>query len=299
MKTTISNSLVDRERKIRSITVWSIFANLILMTLKIVSGILVRSYALVADGFHSLSDLATDFVVLISARLSSRPPDETHPYGHKKFDTLATQIVGVVLLGVGFIFIWKAGTHVYRGEVSYPGFLVLVVAGISVFVKEVLFFLTRKISRETHSTALYANAWHHRSDSLSSLAVLFGGIASLLGWGHADHVATIVVGFMIMGVAGKILYDGLIELTEHSADQESIQKIEGLLNQESDVFDWHALRTRRVGGELFVDVHVLVGPELSVRQSHEICVKVEEKIHRELTKPVNILIHIEPHEKEK
>lgn len=299
MKTTISNSLVDRERKIRSITVWSIFANLILMTLKIVSGILVRSYALVADGFHSLSDLATDFVVLISARLSSRPPDETHPYGHKKFDTLATQIVGVVLLGVGFIFVWKAGTHVYRGEVSYPGFLVLVVAGISVFVKEVLFFLTRKISRETHSTALYANAWHHRSDSLSSLAVLFGGIASLLGWGHADHVATIVVGFMIMGVAGKILYDGLIELTEHSADQESIQKIEGLLNQESDVFDWHALRTRRVGGELFVDVHVLVGPELSVRQSHEICVKVEEKIHRELTKPVNILIHIEPHEKEK
>lgn len=293
-----SYSLDERERKIRSITVWSIFANIILMTLKIVSGILIRSSALVADGFHSLSDLATDFVVLVSARLSSRPPDETHPYGHKKFDTLATQVVGVVLLGVGFIFVWKAGMQIYRDEVSYPGFLVLIVAGISVFVKEVLFFLTRKISREAHSTALYANAWHHRSDSLSSLAVLFGGIASLFGWGHADHVATIVVGFMIMGVAGKILYDGLIELSEHSADQESIQKIEDILNQESDVFDWHALRTRKVGGELFVDVHILVNPEISVRESHEICGKVEERIHRELTKPANILIHIEPHEKE-
>jgi cation diffusion facilitator family transporter len=286
----------DREQKIRSITVWGIFVNMFLLALKIFIGVLISSSALVADGFHSLSDLATDFVVLASTRLSSKPPDETHPYGHKRFETLASQIVGLVLLAVGFGFIWKAGTWIFRGEVSYPGFMVLVVAGISVVSKEIIFFLTRKISRETHSSALYANAWHHRSDSLSSGAVLIGGVASLLGWGHADHMATIVVGLMVVGVAGKILYEGLIEITEHSADSETIQKIENILTAERNVIDWHALRTRKVGGELFVDVHIQVNPDISVRKGHEICSKVEKEIQRVLTKPVNILIHVEPSE---
>jgi cation diffusion facilitator family transporter len=284
----------EREAKIRSITVWGIFANIFLVIIKIISGIMINSSALIADGFHSLSDLATDFIVLVSARLSSRPPDETHPYGHKKFDTIASQVMGLLLFAVGIIFIWNAGTRIYRGEVSYPGFMMLVVAGISVFLKEFLFIMTRKVSRETYSATLYANAWHHRSDSLSSVAVLIGGIASLLGWGQADHVATIAVGLMIMGIAGKILYDGLIELSEHSADKESIQKIEDVLNRESAIFGWHALRTRKVGGELFVDVHLVVDSDLSVRDSHQICGKVETKIQQELTKPVNVLIHCDP-----
>jgi cation diffusion facilitator family transporter len=290
------NSQIDRERKIRSITLWGILVNLFLFSIKIFIGVLVGSSALVADGFHSLSDLATDFVVLAGVRLSSRPPDDAHPYGHKRFETLASQIVGFVLLAVGFGFIWRAGTWIFRGVKSYPGFMVLVVAGVSVIAKEIIFFLTRKISRETYSAALYANAWHHRSDSLSSGAVLVGGVASLLGWGHADHMATLVVGLMIMGVAGKILYEGLIEVTEHSADRETIQKIKNILLGEKDVFDWHALRTRKVGGELFVDVHILVDPDISVKQSHEICSKIEDEIQRKLIKPVNVLIHIEPHE---
>lgn len=296
MKTADENLLKAREGKIRSITLWGVLVNILLMAVKIFSGMLIRSTALIADGFHSLSDLATDFVVLAGARLSSRPPDEAHPYGHKRFETLATQIVGLILLIVGFGFIWKASAAVFRGEENFPGGIMLIVAGISVVAKEILFILTRKISRETHSTALYANAWHHRSDSLSSLAVLIGGVASLLGWGYADNVATIVVGLMIIGVAGKILYEGLIEITEHSADKKSIEKISRILSTEQDVLDWHALRTRRVGGELFVDLHVLVDPEISVRDSHVICERVEEKIERELTKPVNVLIHIEPYE---
>jgi cation diffusion facilitator family transporter len=121
-------------------------------------------------------------------------------------------------------------------------------------------------------------------------------MASLLGWGYADRVATVVVGLMIVGVAGKILHEGLIEITEHSADKESIETISKTLSEEKEVLDWHALRTRRVGGELFVDLHLLVDPEMSVRASHVICERVEEKIDRELAKPVNVLIHIEPHE---
>lgn len=297
MKAIDENLLKERENRIRSITLWGILANIFLMAVKIFSGVLIRSSALVADGFHSLSDLATDFVVLAGARLSNRPPDEAHPYGHKRFETLATQVVGLILLVVGFGFIWKASAAIFRGEENFPGGIVLVVAGISVVAKEILFYLTRKISRETHSTALYANAWHHRSDSLSSLAVLIGGVASLLGWGYADNVATVVVGLMIIGVAGRILYEGLIEITEHSADKESIEKIGKILSKEQDVLDWHALRTRRVGGELFVDLHLLVDPEISVRDSHVICERVEDRIDKELKKPVNVLIHIEPYDK--
>jgi cation diffusion facilitator family transporter len=289
--------LKERERKIRSITLWGILANIFLIAVKVFSGVLIKSTALVADGIHSLSDLATDFVVLAGVRVSSRPPDEAHPYGHKRFETLATQIVGLILLVAGFGFIWKASTAIFRGEQNFPGGLMLVVAGISVLVKEILFFMTRKTSRETHSTALYANAWHHRSDSFSSGAVLMGGVASLLGWGFADQVATIIVGVMIIGVAGKILYEGLIEITEHSADEESIEKINKILSDEPDVLDWHALRSRKVGGELFVDLHLLVNPSMSVKDSHVICEKVEERIEKELKKPVNVLIHIEPYDK--
>jgi cation diffusion facilitator family transporter len=289
--------LRERERKIRSITLWGVLANIFLIAIKVFSGVLIKSSALIADGIHSLSDLATDFVVLAGARLSNRPPDEAHPYGHKRFETLATQIVGLILLVAGFGFIWKASTTIFRGEENFPGGLMLVIAGVSVVVKEILFFMTRKTSRETHSTALYANAWHHRSDSFSSGAVMIGGVASLLGWGYADQVATVIVGLMIIGVAGKILYEGLIEITEHSADKESTEKIMKILSEEPEVLEWHELRTRKVGGELFIDLHLLVDPMMSVTDSHVICEKVEEKIEKELKKPVNVLIHIEPFDK--
>jgi len=286
----------SRREKIRSVTLWGAAVNVLLLAVKVGVGLLIRSSALVADGFHSLSDLATDFVVLVGIRISSRPPDEAHPYGHRRFETLASQVIGLVLLVVGGGFIWKAVEAIYQGKVGFPGPLVLVVAGISVVAKEVLFQVTRKVSRETQSSSLYANAWHHRSDSLSSLAVLAGGAAGLLGWGHADHAATIVVGVMIIGVAGRILYEGLVEITEHSGDAESISKIRHVLAEEAGISDWHALRTRKVGGELFIDVHILVAPDLTVRESHRICTRVEEKIRQALVKPANILIHVDPHE---
>jgi len=284
-----------RHKQIRSITLWGAIANVFLIIIKLLVGLVIRSSALVADGVHSVSDLATDFVVLIGTKLSHRPPDETHPYGHSKLETIACQVIALVLLAAGLGFIWSAASSILKGKVNYPGILVLIVAAICVITKEILFFLTRKISRITQSPILYANAWHHRSDSFSSLAVLVGGAASLLGWGYADHAATIVVGVMIMAVAGKILYEGLIELSEHSADKESIQFIEKVLSEEKKVFHWHDLRTRKLGAELFVDVHILVDPELSVLESHKISMKIEEEIKKRLSRPVNTLIHIEPH----
>ncbi len=289
------NKPVDkRQKKIESITLWGLALNVILTILKIVSGMMIKSSALIADGIHTLSDCGTDFVTLVGTRLSNRPPDSTHPFGHGKIETIASQLIAVVLFAVSAGLIWSAGSSIFSRQYNYPGFLVLVVAAVSVISKEIIFFLTRRVSRLTHSPALYANAWHHRSDSFSSVAVLIGGIASLLGWGLADHMATIVVGFMIMGVAGKIFFKGLIELSEHSAGNASIQKIEKVLSEISGISAWHALRTRKVGAELFIDVHVLVDPALSVKKSHEITTMIEERINLELSMPLNILIHVEP-----
>ena len=287
-------SMDERQKKIQSITLWGVLVNIFLMAIKLISGIFIRSSALIADGLHSFSDLTTDFVVLVGARLSHRPPDETHPYGHSKLETIACQLIALVLLVISFGIIWSSGVSIYRREYNYPGYMILIVAVISVISKELIFFMTRRISVITRSTALYANAWHHRSDSLSSVAVLIGGVVSLFGWGYADKVAAIVVGFMILGVACKIYYESLIELSEHSADRESIQKIEKVLAEEKEISTWHALRTRKLGAELFIDVHVLVDPCLSVVESHDISVKIEERIKKELPKPSNILVHVEP-----
>lgn len=270
------------------------FLNIFLMAIKLISGILVKSSALIADGVHSLSDLATDFVVLVGTRLSSRPADKSHPYGHGKLETIASLMIGLTLVVISSGLIWSAGVAIYNHRHNFPGYPVLVIAAVSVISKEILFFFTRRIARITHSAVLYANAWHQRSDSLSSVAVLLGGIAGLLGWGHADQVAAIVVGFMILGVSGKIFLEGLHELAEHSADSESIQKIEMVLSKEKNIASWHALRTRRLGAELCVDVHVLVDPMLSVKESHDISMKIENKIENELSRPVNVLVHVEP-----
>jgi len=284
----------DRVKKIRTITLWGSLLNAVLMALKIIFGLLIKSSALVADGFHSLSDLVTDFLVLVGTKLSSRPADKTHPYGHKKFETICSQLMALILFTIGVGFIMSSGRAIIRHEHNFPGVIVLIVAVFSVFSKEVLFYKTRKVSRETESAALYANAWHHRSDSLSSVAVLLGGAASLFGWGHGDQVATIVVGFMICGVGVKIFYECVIELAETSADKESIQTISLILSEHIDIETWHALRTRKLGGELFLDVHICVDPGLSVQEGHDISNRLESQIREKLSKPVNILVHIEP-----
>ncbi len=284
----------ERQKAIQSVTLLGVAINAFLIILKLIFGLIIRSSALVADSVHSISDLTTDFIVLVGTRLGQRPPDATHPYGHRKYETVASQLIASVLIVVSFGLLYSAGASIFYHRQNFPGYWMLIVAAVSVILKEFIFYRTRKISRLTGSAALYANAWHHRSDSLSSLAVVIGGVASLLGWGYADQAATVVVAFMIMAVAGKIFSRGIVELTEHAADQESIRMIETVLAAERDIHGWHALRTRKLGGELFADAHVLVDPQLSVQKSHEITVRIEEKIRKELSKPVNVLIHIEP-----
>lgn len=293
----MSHQANSREIQIRRITLWGSLINIFLSALKIFVGFMIRSSALIADGVHSVSDLATDVLVLVGVRLAHRPPDRNHPYGHYKIETIFSQLLAMVLLGLGIAFVYSSIRAILLKIIVFPGPMMILVALLSVVTKEILFHQTRRVARRTHSSALYANAWHHRSDAWSSLAVCFGGIASVLGWGYADQTVTIIIGLMIIYVSGKIIYEGIVELVEHSVDEESLQAIEEVLDSEKGIAGWHALRSRKSAGEIFLDVHIRVDPHLTVQESHDITHQIEERIKSRLSRPVNILIHVDPDEK--
>jgi cation diffusion facilitator family transporter len=282
-------------RDVRRVTLWGAVVNVLLAVLKIVGGNLSGSIALVADGVHSLSDLLTDLVVIVGVSLGERPPDVSHPYGHGRFETLASIVVALSLVGVGFYLAWEAASSMLadHGE-TYPGLAMVVLALVSIAAKEAIYRVTRRVARRTKSPAVLANAWHHRSDALSSVAVLLGGAAGLLGLPHGDHVAGIVVGIMVVIAGGKIAYDEVCEILEQGVDETMLARIQAVLDRHPEVRSWHKLRTRKLGREVFADVHVLVEPDLSVRQGHAIADEVEAELRMATKDPVNISIHIEP-----
>ena len=276
------------------ITCIGILINAFLLVAKLVGGALTGSVALIADGVHSTSDLATDLVVLGGMRLGTREADANHAYGHGKYETIAGGLVAAVLILVGLYIAWEAGAALYAHKESYPGSAVLVIAAASILFKEWLYRRTEKISRKVGSAALHANAWHHRSDALSSVAVLIGGAATLFGWGHADQVAGIIVGLMVVSAGGKTVTGVLHELSEGSLSSEQLQAVEAAIGELDSVHTWHQLRTRQVGREFFIDVHVLVDSNLSFLEAHRVSMEVERAVKSAFDRPVNIVVHVEP-----
>jgi len=281
--------------QVMRITVIGLGLNAFLIALKLGVGITVGSAALVADAIHSLSDLATDVVALLGIRLASRPADEGHAYGHGRFESISAALIGVALVAGGVIIAWRAGLDLSRGEENIPGYPMLVVAAVSIVSKEWLFRATRRIARTWSSPTLQANAWHHRSDALSSMAVLFGGIAGSAGWGHGDQAAALAVGAMLVVVGAGAIWRVFVELTESSVSAEESRLIVQAIGQIPGVRGWHRLRTRVVGREVFMDVHVLVDPWLSVDESHDICSSVERSVGQCLERPTNVIVHCEPY----
>jgi cation diffusion facilitator family transporter len=289
-----NKTVSGREKESRRITLIGLVINLFLTAIKLIGGGFLRSTSLIADGVHSISDLVTDWIVLLGLRIANRPADETHPYGHKKFESVFSFLIGLVLLYVSVQLTLSSLQAVIQRRPGHSGWIVLVIAGISVVLKESLFQVTRRIARKTGSPALYANAWHHRSDAASSVAVLFGAAAGMLGWEYGDSSATAIVALMIAAVAVKIMLDAVKDITDHSAGKECQAQIEDVLNSEKDVCGWHALRTRKIGDEVFIDLHLLCDPELTVSESHSISVRIEDRLKSIIRRPVHILIHIEP-----
>ena len=281
--------------RIRRITLWGAIVNVFLAVIKIVSGVMSGSVALIADGVHSFSDLLTDVVVVVGVYVSDLPPDKTHPYGHGKYETFASMIVALALGAVGIGIAWEAGSSLYDHEESFPGPVVLIVAFVSIVAKEVLFHATRLVARQTNRPSVLANAWHHRSDALSSVAVLIGGAAGMMGWGHGDQIAGILVGVMVLGVAIKLFAEGARELSEHAVSEDTLARVRQCLDGHTDVRGWHRLRSRKVGREVFMDVHIFLQPDMTVAQGHDIADTLEREIRDMMATPVNITIHMEPY----
>jgi len=276
------------------ITLLGMLWNVVLFVIKLVVGLLAGSAGLIADGIHSASDMATDLAVLGGMHLARRKADTAHPYGHGRFETLAGGIVAGTLILVGAFLAWEGIVALYRGEHSFPGGGVIAVALVSIVVKEWMYRRTARVAREVGSAALQANAWHHRSDALSSIAVLAGGIGGLLGFGYADQLAGLIVGLLVVAAGARTLAQVLHEITEGGLSGTEIAEIADAISQVEGTREWHHLRTRLVGRETFVDVHVLVDPDLTLLEGHRISMQVEEVLQAACKRPVNVMVHIEP-----
>ncbi|MCJ7777067.1 MAG: cation diffusion facilitator family transporter [Sedimentisphaerales bacterium] len=281
-------------RQLRRVTYLSIVANVFLIAGKFIVGLITGSLSLLADAIHSVSDMLTDIAVLLGLYFGSKKPDSSHQYGHGKLETLAAFAIAVGLLCVGLGMIYYAALDIARNNVTRPQNMVLVAAIGAIAVKEMVYRVTKVVALKYHSPAALANAWHDRADALSSVAVIAGVIAMKFGFDHGDQVAAIAVGVMVVLVAAKLSSDCLGELIERAVDQATIEQIKDIIKANGQIRQYHRLRTRTVGREVFLDLHILVDPNLNVAAAHEISEKLENTLNEQLTRPVNITVHIEP-----
>ena len=298
MNASTSIARSDRYRATRRVTVIGGVLDLALGIMKIVTGYAVASQALIADGVHSLSDLATDFMVIWAAREASRAPDANHPYGHQRIETLATIMLGIVLIVVALGIAWGAARSALAGSVPTPGFGALLVAAFSVFSKEAIFRYTMKVAENLDSELLRSNAWHSRSDALSSIVVIVGVAGSIMGYVYLDALAAIVVAAMIVWVGGRMTFRGVQDLIDTGVNPSKVREIKQAAGDVHGVRDVHDLRTRRMGNEIYLDGHVLVDPKLSVSEGHRIAEAVRHRLRKEFTDITDITIHIDAEDDE-
>ena len=293
----------ERGKTISNVTVWGAAANMGLSFLKLAAGILGKSSAMVADAVHSFSDLVSDIVVLVMVRVASKGKDKSHDYGHGKFETLATVVVSLLLLVVGARLMVSAIdriSYVAKGGVlDAPGKIALWAALVSIVVKEFLFQWTSRVGKRVNSQAMEANAWHHRSDALSSVGSAIGiGGAIILGgkWTILDPLVGAVISVVIIVVAVKMALPAINELTEASLPEDIENQIVDIIRSVPGIENVHDLRTRRSGPEIIIDVHIVVDPEMSVAAAHDITTKAESAVRSQFGEGTQLSIHVEPNE---
>ena len=292
---------LSREKEIYKVTIIGSIANFALLAFKFVAGILGHSAAMLADAVHSLSDFVTDVIVLVFVRISNKPQDKDHDYGHGKYETLATAIIGILLLLVGFGILWSGASSILafmKGEqLEAPGMVALIAALVSILLKEILYQYTVIKGKSLNSQAVVANAWHHRSDAFSSIGTAVGiGGAILLGehWQVLDPIAAVIVSFFIMKVAIQLLIPCVDELLEKSLPDEVEKDIEQVLLSFPGVSEPHHLRTRRIGSYCAIEVHVRMDGGITLEEAHTTATAIEHKLKTMLGEGTLINIHVEP-----
>ncbi|MBR7004561.1 MAG: cation transporter [Bacteroidales bacterium] len=292
---------MEREKQIYKVTLIGSVGNVLLVIVKFIAGILGRSSAMVADAVHSLSDFLTDIVVLVFVGISARPQDSSHDYGHGKFETLATLFIGLALIGAAIGIIvsgaLKLASWIQGADLGAPRALALWVALLSILMKELMFRYTDKKGHELSSPALSANAWHHRSDALSSIAAAVGiGGSLLMGgrWTVLDPLASIVVGAMLLKVAWEIIKPSLGELTDESLPDKTEEEILEIINSFPEITEPHNLRTRRIGNRIAIEAHIRMDGNLTLLKAHELTSAIESQLKERFGSGTIVTLHMEP-----
>lgn len=291
----------EREKEINRVTLCGAVCNLLLSVLKLVAGIVGRSSAMIADAVHSFSDLITDLIVLIMVNVSARGRDRDHDYGHGKYEPLATAAISVILLIVGAEImaggISKIKLILAGGEIQTPGLVALVAAILSIAVKEGLYQWNSRVGKRLDSTAMVANAWHHRSDALSSIgsAVGIGGALILGGkWIILDPIVACIISVVIIVVAVKMSYPAIRQLTDASLPDDVEDRIVSIMESVSGVGNVHELKTRRNGPDYIIAAHLVVNPQMTVKEAHDITTEAEIRIKKEFGPKTQVSLHVEP-----
>ena len=294
---------MNREKEIYKVTILGGIGNCLLLIFKFAAGILGQSAAMIADAVHSLSDFITDVIVLVFVRISSKPSDTRHKYGHGKYETLATAIIAILLFAVGCILLYESCTKIwlfFHGvELEAPGMIAFIAAVVSIVVKEGLYRYTVAVARKVNSTVVEANAWHHRSDAFSSIGTTIGIGGAIFFGAHArvlDPLAAAVVSLFIMKVAWQLVKPALDELLERSLPADTEQQLLDAIMENPEVSEPHNMRTRRIGSYSAVEVHVRMPADMTVAQSHAVTKQIEGRIRMLLGPQTYINIHVEPKE---
>lgn len=293
---------MERDKKVYRVTLLGSVVNLLLLVFKFVGGVLGHSAAMIADAVHSLSDFVTDLIVIVFVKISSKPEDADHAYGHGKYETLASCIIGLALIVVGVMMGYNATVKIVDvvrngTELASPGIIALAAAVLSIVLKEWMFRITRKVAREVDSPAVEANAWHHRSDALSSVGTAIGiGGAVLLGskWAVLDPIAALVVSVFIVVQAAKILSDAIGQLMEKSLPRDVEQRICEIVYEEEGTSDIHHLRTRKIGSQISIELHVRMNGSLTLREVHDKSIAIEKRLRAAFGDSTYINLHVEP-----
>lgn len=297
----MTSNASSREREIYKVTLWGSVVNFILLVLKFFAGIIGHSSAMIADAVHSLSDFITDFIVIFFVRISRMPQDEDHDYGHGKYETLATAIIGIILLFVGgglLINSVSSIIKVYNGHhLEAPSIFALIAALVSIITKEIVYQYTIYKGRKLNSTAVIANAWHHRSDAFSSIGTTIGiGGAIFLGekWRVLDPIAALIVSGFILKVSFDLFKPCIDELLEKSLPKETEDRILTIIASHPEVNSPHHLRTRRIGNNIAIEVHIRMNGSMSLCEAHDITKKIEVSLKEVFGPETHIGIHMEP-----
>lgn len=280
----------------RSVTLVGALANGLLILLKFMAGVFGHSQALIADAVHSISDLFTDVVVLLGIKMGRKAPDEKHQFGHARMETLASAIIGFALIGTALYIGLEASLNIYRHTEYHPTSLALIGAGVSIAVKEALYHYTVKTGRRIKSQLVIANAWHHRSDAFSSVAVLLGVAGTLINpaWHILDAFAALLVSFFIVKIGMDIVNSCLREFTDAAPKPEVLDKIKSCIRCVEGVIEMHDLRVRTSGGRFQMETHIVVNGQLTVTQGHRIAKLVESCLFEEINDLDRVIVHVDP-----